>query len=81
VVAPPIIDRSERIRSGKNFPNPQKIPAPGLQRATHQIVFTRPRELLGGTFLAMLMFHHLCGTVGSQLAQKGGVEARVFQQM
>jgi hypothetical protein len=47
VVAPPIIDRSEPICSGKNFPNPQKIPAPGLQRATHQIVFTRPRVRSG----------------------------------
>jgi hypothetical protein len=47
VVAPPIIDRSEPIRSGKNLPNPQKIPAPGLHRATHQIVFTRPRVRKG----------------------------------
>lgn len=33
MVAPAIIDQSESIRSGKNFPNPQKIPSPGLQRA------------------------------------------------
>jgi hypothetical protein len=55
VVAPPIIDRSEPICSGKNFPNPQKIPAPGLHRATHQIVFTRPRELLGCVMAYSLM--------------------------
>ena len=37
-------------------------------------------EWFGDIFLAMLIFHRLCGTVGSQLVQEGGGEAQVSQR-